>query len=531
MIRRAAALAGWPSPAARRAPARGDRAQRHPDGQHSRGRLGGAPGILPANTQAQMYDRLTPLGRDVTDARLAPSADGTATSSRRSCSPPDDPRSSPTRRSAGARNAHRAHPPRRLRRPARLLRQRRRRHLRRGLRHRRRPQPAARPGARQRHGGGDRHPRRTAIQLVLGLYQYQPTARVRRGHAPAGRARCARRRRRPPGAARHRHLPRGINQLVRREPARRAAFDRADVYALNAIKAQFLGEGGGDRGRERPVPRHRARQLGARRGTHAYEDLRQRNDRDVDHDPPAAPHQTKVPARRPNGLVRLAKGTFQSAGVRAAGRRARPPRPPPGAARRRRTCCSSTATRSATGTPIMVGGPQIGYNYPGLTMEMGLYGPTLRARGATSAPFPGYMLIGRGERLRVDADLGRRRHHRHLRRAAVRRLAHAVPLQGHVPQDADGERRHDHQGRRQRQRPLPAHRARAGRRLRPRGGHASGVAPRRALERRAARRPTRSSSSGSLRPGAQRAGLPPRGGRARRRRSTRSTPTTRRSRS
>ena len=45
----------------------------------------------------------------------------------------------------------------------------------------------------------------------------------------------------------------------------------------------------------------------------------------------------------------------------------------------------------------MVGGPQIGYNYPGLTMEMGLYGPTIRARGATSAPFPGYMLIGRGE--------------------------------------------------------------------------------------------------------------------------------------
>ena len=54
--------------------------------------------------------------------------------------------------------------------------------------------------------------------------------------------------------------------------------------------------------------------------------------------------------------------------------------------------------RSATGTPIMVGGPQIGYNYPGLTLEMGLYGPDACAsRGATSAPFPGYMLIGRGE--------------------------------------------------------------------------------------------------------------------------------------
>jgi hypothetical protein len=38
---------------------------------------GTSPGILPAETQAQMYDRLTPLFRDVTDAQLIPSADGT----------------------------------------------------------------------------------------------------------------------------------------------------------------------------------------------------------------------------------------------------------------------------------------------------------------------------------------------------------------------------------------------------------------------------------------------------------------------
>ena len=33
--------------------------------------------MLPANTQALMYDRLTPLGRNITDATLAPSFDGT----------------------------------------------------------------------------------------------------------------------------------------------------------------------------------------------------------------------------------------------------------------------------------------------------------------------------------------------------------------------------------------------------------------------------------------------------------------------
>ena len=36
-----------------------------------------SPGLLPAETQAQMYDRLTPLFRDVTDAQLVPSTDGT----------------------------------------------------------------------------------------------------------------------------------------------------------------------------------------------------------------------------------------------------------------------------------------------------------------------------------------------------------------------------------------------------------------------------------------------------------------------
>src|SRR5690242_10633481 len=36
----------------------------------------GMPGILPADTQAKMYDRITPLFRNVTDAVLKPSADG-----------------------------------------------------------------------------------------------------------------------------------------------------------------------------------------------------------------------------------------------------------------------------------------------------------------------------------------------------------------------------------------------------------------------------------------------------------------------
>ena len=56
-----------------------------------------------------------------------------------------------------------------------------------------------------------------------------------------------------------------------------------------------------------------------------------------------------------------------------------------------------TAEHSKTGQPLMVGGPQIGYFYPGLTYEIDMHAGDLQWRGATSAPFPGYVLIGRGE--------------------------------------------------------------------------------------------------------------------------------------
>jgi acyl-homoserine lactone acylase PvdQ len=55
-----------------------------------------------------------------------------------------------------------------------------------------------------------------------------------------------------------------------------------------------------------------------------------------------------------------------------------------------------SGSKSATGKPLFVGGPQIGYNYPGLTMEMQISAPSINVEGVTSAPFPGYMLIGRG---------------------------------------------------------------------------------------------------------------------------------------
>jgi acyl-homoserine lactone acylase PvdQ len=55
------------------------------------------------------------------------------------------------------------------------------------------------------------------------------------------------------------------------------------------------------------------------------------------------------------------------------------------------------AKRSATGHPLFVAGPQIGYFYPGLTLEMDLKGPGFQARGVAIPGSAGTILIGRGQ--------------------------------------------------------------------------------------------------------------------------------------
>ena len=105
------------------------------------------------------------------------------------------------------------------------------------------------------------------------------------------------------------------------------------------------------------------------------------------------------------------------------------------------------AKRSATGHPLFVGGPQIGYIYPGLTLEADISYPGVQARGATAPGFAGNILIGRGQDYAwslTSAGVD-------LIDKFVETLCggskHQVPLQGQVPEDGHGRRGHD-QGRR-----------------------------------------------------------------------------------
>lgn len=55
-----------------------------------------------------------------------------------------------------------------------------------------------------------------------------------------------------------------------------------------------------------------------------------------------------------------------------------------------------SAERSSTGHPLMIGGPQIGFMYPSIVFEVDIQSPNIAMRGLTAPSLPGYVLIGRG---------------------------------------------------------------------------------------------------------------------------------------
>ncbi len=184
----------------------------------------------------------------------------------------------------------------------------------------------------------------------------------------------------------------GINDYLELNFPSTAPWTRNDIYALNALKGQFVGEGGGDEARRSQFLGGLRQRLGPNRGKSVFNDLRQFKNPESPTSVDGTFNYGQIPSS-PQGSVILDPGSYDPTPAAEA---AAPEEslPEPGQA-------SNTlmigAQRSATGFPLMVGGPQIGYFYPGLTYEIDMHAPGLQWRGATSAPFPGYMLIGRGQ--------------------------------------------------------------------------------------------------------------------------------------
>ena len=184
----------------------------------------------------------------------------------------------------------------------------------------------------------------------------------------------------------------GINDYLDLNSPSTADWTRNDVYALNALKGQFVGEGGGDEARRSQFLAGLQQRLGQSRGKSVFDDLRQFKNSESPTSVDGNFNYGQLPSV-PSGSVILDPGSYEPtpAAESAVSEEAVP------APAQASNTLMIDADHSRTGYPLMVGGPQIGYFYPGLTYEIDMHAPGLQWRGATSAPFPGYMLIGRGE--------------------------------------------------------------------------------------------------------------------------------------
>ncbi len=184
----------------------------------------------------------------------------------------------------------------------------------------------------------------------------------------------------------------GINDYLAATGSANAPWTRNDIFAVNALKAQFVGQGGGDEARRTQFLAGLQKRLGKKQGLSVFNDLRQFKNPEL-----ATSVDGKFPygsiPEKAKGNVIIDPGSFTATPAVAA-REIPPPAPAPDKAS---NTLMITANHSTTGKPLMVGGPQIGYFYPGFTLEMDMHAGDLQWRGATSAPFPGYVLIGRGE--------------------------------------------------------------------------------------------------------------------------------------
>ncbi len=185
----------------------------------------------------------------------------------------------------------------------------------------------------------------------------------------------------------------GINAYLATTHSTNAPWTRNDVYAVNALKGQFLGQGGGREAQNSEFLNGLQQQLGTGRGFQAFNDLRQfKNPRSV----------TSINGTFPTGTSPQSIPAAWCSTTTASRRRPPPRRASRGSTSTKPVQASNelmvTGRHSTTGHPILVGGPQISYFFPGLVLEMDMHAPGLHWRGATSAPFPGYLLIGRTPR-------------------------------------------------------------------------------------------------------------------------------------
>jgi acyl-homoserine lactone acylase PvdQ len=181
----------------------------------------------------------------------------------------------------------------------------------------------------------------------------------------------------------------GINGAYAKAGLPIRPWTRADVVAIGGLIGGLFGSGGGDETARADFLAKLQVKLGAEVGRQVWEDLRLRDDPEarmaVEGTFPYGQSTSEL------GNVLIDAGSFVPLGGVVA---------PTSAAELPPTMMSNAllvgAKRSATGKPIAVMGPQVGYYYPEILLELDLKGGGYNARGAA---FPGIsfaVLLGRG---------------------------------------------------------------------------------------------------------------------------------------
>src|SRR3954462_14919583 len=181
----------------------------------------------------------------------------------------------------------------------------------------------------------------------------------------------------------------GINARLRFEKSGQKPWTRVDVYSINALAGQIFGQGGGDEVRRSQFLDGLRKRLGRSEAQKVFDDLSEHQDPD-----PPVTIDKSFPYE---GIPKSSSGNAIIGSGAVVGSKAN--RAFANAAKTHRYASNFlmvAAKRSATGHPLFVAGPQIGYFYPGLTLEMDMKAPGVEARGAAMPGGAGNILIGRG---------------------------------------------------------------------------------------------------------------------------------------
>jgi acyl-homoserine lactone acylase PvdQ len=161
-----------------------------------------------------------------------------------------------------------------------------------------------------------------------------------------------------------------------------------DAFAGFAFIGSIFGNGGGGELANAELLANLQSKLGTEAGTQVYRDLRESNDPEA---PTTATEEFKYdeePEGETPGSVIPEPGTESSAAVKAAAALK-------SSRRKASNFLLAGGALTASGHPVAVMGPQLGYFYPEIVFQADLHGPGVDAQGVI-APISPYVFIGRG---------------------------------------------------------------------------------------------------------------------------------------